>query len=92
MEKVSSWRPNDWPQCPCDECTDKHTDEYGYLCDIPCLQRTMWSCREAGADAIMEALRKQPSVKYQFTDRGVPNPGFPISGTYYLIPEGEEVS
>jgi len=85
MEKVSSWRPEGWDSENIvvnvyEELTIESTDE------------TERKLVEAGADAMLETLRKQPSVKYQFTDRGVPNPGFPISGTYYLIPEGEDIS
>lgn len=56
-----SYRTADWPKCPCDDCAAEHKliDEYGYFCDLACGQRSQWIQREAGADAMLEALKQQ---------------------------------
>jgi len=57
------YRPEDWPKCPCDDCPDKIIDDYGYFCNIVCQKRTHWICREAGADAMLEGLRKEATER-----------------------------
>ena len=60
-------------------------------CNLPqtleekCLTATAKEFYEAGADAMLEGLRKQPRVKY--LNYETPNPAFPFPATYYLIPE-----
>lgn len=54
---MGNWRPDNWSKCPCDECDGKVIDDYGYFCDLACGERTAWLNREAGADAILKALR-----------------------------------
>ena len=51
------------------------------------MQSLIGQTYEAGADAMLEALRKQPRVKYQ--NYAIPNPNFPFPATYYLIPDDE---
>lgn len=41
---------------PCVGCPDKRVDEYGYLCDLACGKRTMWSNYQAGIRAVIEEL------------------------------------
>ena len=50
------YRPEGWPKCPCDDCTAKAVDEWGYLCDWACQQRTQWLWGEFGADAMLKEL------------------------------------
>jgi hypothetical protein len=52
-----SWRPEDWPKCPCDGCANKVEDEYGLVCDLSCGKHSAWRNREAGADAMLTALK-----------------------------------
>lgn len=54
-----NWRPKDWAKCPCDNCKRKTEDEWGLVCDLACGQHTMWVNYEAGADAMLEALKKE---------------------------------
>ena len=51
------YRPKDWPPCPCNGCELNEEDEYGYLCDLGCDKRSAWINFEAGADAMLGALR-----------------------------------
>jgi len=69
------WRPKDWE------------NPYEYKDLIGDCQRTAF---EAGADAMLGALRKQPRVKYQ--NYAVLNPNFPFPATYYLIPDEEDTN
>jgi hypothetical protein len=43
---------------------------------------------EAGADAMLEAIKKQPRVKY--LKCSIPNPAYPYPGAYYYIPDDKE--
>lgn len=54
------WRPDKWPKCPCDGCTHKAVDNYGYLCNMTCGKRSEWVSFEAGASLMFEVLKKQP--------------------------------
>ena len=56
------WRPDNWPKCPCDDCTAEHkfVDEYGYLCDLSCGKRTKWINREFGADGTGATISGRP--------------------------------
>lgn len=53
------WRPDDWPKNPCDNCQDKQEDKYGLLCLWSCGEGMAWLNKEAGADAILGALKKE---------------------------------
>ena len=62
----SKWRPEGWPKYPCDDCTEKQIDGYGYVCDLSCGKRSQWISREAGADAMLESVRNR-GVPIEFT-------------------------
>ena len=64
MEKDNSWRPPNWPKCPCDGCERKVMDGYGLLCDLSCGEYTAWLNREAGADAMYAALEEELKKVY----------------------------
>ena len=93
------WRPDtDWPKCPCDDCTAEHklVDEWGYFCDMVCGKRTAWIQREAGADAILEALKKEGQYERFQHIPGVKTVAIPYfyegvahSGHLVFIPEEE---
>jgi len=53
------WKPKNWSKNPCDDCPNKQEDIYGLLCDLACGKHTAYLNHEAGADAILEALKKQ---------------------------------
>ncbi len=40
--------------CPCDGCERKVIDEYGYMCDLGCGERSQWISERAGADIQLE--------------------------------------
>ena len=63
------WRPDGWK--------NPYVDEYDS-------QPHRAIVYEAGADAMLEALKKQHRVKY--LNYEIPNPDFPFPATYYLIP------
>ncbi len=67
---MKNWRPDGWPKCPCDECDRKVVDGYGYFCNLACGERTTWFNREAGADAMYEAIwkmaRESPTGTFAF--------------------------
>lgn len=56
-------RPEDWPECPCDNCEKKQVDIYGYLCDLSCGKRSAWINHEAGADAMFKAISKKVFIR-----------------------------
>ena len=47
----------DFIKCPCDDCTAeiKLIDEWGYLCDLACGQRSHWISRCTGANEARKA-------------------------------------
>lgn len=53
------YRPDNWEKCPCDDCPEKQDDIYGRFCDLACGKWTAWKNHEAGADAMLEALRQR---------------------------------
>jgi len=59
------YRPDNWPKCPCEDCVReyKQIDEYGYLCDLTCRERSAWANFELGADAMLETLFKLRETK-----------------------------
>ena len=44
---------------PCVECPKKVEDEYGLFCDLACGLFTRYCYKEAGADAMLEALKEK---------------------------------
>jgi len=63
-----TWRPKDWPICPCDACTRKEEDEYGLYCDLTCGKNTDWLWREEGADAMLRAIIKETDELWSAPD------------------------
>lgn len=45
----------DFIKCPCDDCTDRLIDEWGYFCDLACGQRSHWISRCMGASEARRA-------------------------------------
>ncbi len=76
------WRPEGWEEIKLELC--KRQGGY-FNPDTPIWIKDDLLLVEAGADAMLEALRKQPRVKYQ--NYATPNPSFPFPATYYLIPD-----
>jgi len=58
-----SYRPPNWPPCPCDGCPKKEEDCYGLVCDLVCGKNSAWVNHEAGADALWEAVKAQRLVE-----------------------------
>lgn len=59
---MSDWRPENWDEInpdPCKDCSNKVIDDYGYFCDLACGKHSAYLNKEAGADAMLEALRKK---------------------------------
>ena len=56
---MSKWRPEGWPEPRCVDCPDKVEDQYGLLCNLSCGVESLDKMYEAGADAMLEALRKE---------------------------------
>ena len=55
-------KPSNWKEInpdPCKDCDRREFDSYGLLCDIWCRKATDYYNREAGADAMLESLKKQ---------------------------------
>lgn len=44
---------------PCLGCPDIQCDSYGYLCDLSCGKRTAYLNKLAGADALLQGLKKE---------------------------------
>ncbi len=56
---MKKYRPDGWGVNPCEKCTARLDDEFGRYCDLSCGQYSAWCNREAGADAMLEALKNQ---------------------------------
>ena len=60
---MKEWRPDDWDEMnpdPCKDCDKKEWDTYGLLRDICwCGEHSAYLNREAGADAILEVLKRK---------------------------------
>ena len=54
-----NWRPANWKPDPCKDCIRKREDDYGLICDMACGQHTRYKNYEAGADAMIEAVKKK---------------------------------
>jgi len=54
---MNNWRPDNWPDCPCDKCNRNKIDDWGYLCNISCGQRSAWLNQEYGAGLLLEKLK-----------------------------------
>ena len=64
---MKGWRPDNWAKVnpyPCEGCPDIQIDHYGYLCDLACGKRTVYFNKEAGADAMLEALKAMGTKGY----------------------------
>ena len=52
------WRPSKgWKPDPCKDCPTKREDEWGFICDIYCGKMSAYRNYEAGADAMLEAIK-----------------------------------
>ena len=52
------WRPKEgWEGNPCGGCPRKVEDSYGLICDLYCGKHSAYINKEAGADAMLRALR-----------------------------------
>jgi len=59
---MATWRPEGWPESLCDGCNNRSDDSYGeFVCDLHCGQHSMQCNFEAGASAMLEALKKRGS-------------------------------
>ena len=51
-------RPEGWAnKLECEDCDHPQIDDYGYLCELGCGERTRYFNYEAGADAMLEAVK-----------------------------------
>jgi len=60
QESRKEWRPPNWDKVnpdPCTGCKRKEVDDYGFVCDLACGEHSAYLQREAGADAMLEALK-----------------------------------
>ena len=54
-----NWRPSkNWKPDPCRDCERKRTDQWGLICDIACGEHSAYRNYEAGANAMLEAIKK----------------------------------
>jgi len=79
------WRPDGWKNLKCDTCKDAVIDDYGYQCELSCGERSSYFNFEAGADAILEALRKDYHSFAPHSD----DESKLVKGTWCFIPEEE---
>lgn len=59
------YRPDVWEKCSCDDCPEKQDDIYGRFCDLACGKWTAWKNHEAGADAMLWAIREELAKHYE---------------------------
>ena len=57
-------------KCPCDDCERKVEDDWGYLCDLACGQRSAWIHRKQGAKEMREYIKKEIDKYYIYELNG----------------------
>ena len=69
------YRPEGWPEIPCNTCEDAVIDDYGYACEPSCGERARYFNFEAGADAYEEAIwkmaKESPTGTFTFDTNAV---------------------
>ena len=60
---IKSWRPDNWPKCPCDGCKEKQVDEYGLLCDLSCGKATAYANYQWGIESVISWIRGHDLIK-----------------------------
>ena len=56
------WRPDDWPDNPCDGCESKEEDGYGLVCALSCDKGSWWITYNTGGQAMLDALYKEKNI------------------------------
>uniref|UniRef100_A0A6M3LB61 Uncharacterized protein n=1 Tax=viral metagenome TaxID=1070528 RepID=A0A6M3LB61_9ZZZZ len=50
---------------PCIDCPDKMIDDYGYLCDLSCGKRSMWTNYMAGVKEVVDWIDEHSRMSYE---------------------------